>query len=213
MRTLYRTTIVFLVIMLPVVVTAQKQERLLKKLSWQNEPIRVVVVKIQGREIKLNEKFPDDDDWLRGLKIKIRNMSDKAIIFINLRLDFPIPEGSAVDVPSSYDFEYGRNPQIPIGVKSSDFPPALLPGETREIMMADPEYNRLIEFLEGTHYPRSIRHVEIVLDQVLFDDDSMWQAGGIFRRDPNDLGTWKRVKPFQPDKEKPPEPNLKILFF
>src|SRR2546423_15144340 len=105
-------TTVLLMTMLPILVAAQKEDRLLKKLSWKNEPVKVIGAKIKGREIKLGEQFTDDDDWLRGFKIKILNVSDKQITFVNLRLDFPIPEGFAIDVPSSYEFGYGRSPQI-----------------------------------------------------------------------------------------------------
>jgi len=186
--------------MLPIPVAAKKEHRLLKKLSWKNEPVKVIGVKIKSREIKLGEQFTDDDDWLKGFKIKILNVSDKQITFVNLRFDFPIPEGFAIDVPSSYEFGYGRSPQISAEVKTPDSQPPISVGESREIVLSDTQYNKLAEFLSQTHYPRSIKHVEIVLDQVLFDDDSMWSAGGIFRRDPNDRDGWNRVMSYLPEK-------------
>jgi hypothetical protein len=176
------------------VVAAQKEERLLKKLSWKDEPIKVIGAKIKGREIKLGEQFSDEADWLRGFRIRILNVSDKQITFVNLRLDFPIPEGVAIDVPSSYELGYGRSPQIPADVKTPDSQPPIGIGESREIILSETQYNKLRAFLSQTNYPRSIKHVEIILDQVLFDDDSMWSAGGIFRRDPNDRDKWDRVR-------------------
>ena len=200
-----RLLIALLIIILPAILvcsvsvrravaTGQKQDRLLKKLSWKNEPVKVIVTKIKGKDIKLGEKFPEDDDWLKGFKIKVLNVSDKPITFINLRFDFPIPEGSTIDVPSSYELEYGRSPQIPAEVKSSEFPPPIYVGETREIVLSDKEYDKLSAFLSNTHYPQSIKHVEIILEQVLFDDDTMWSAGGIFRRDPDNPSVWDRVR-------------------
>jgi hypothetical protein len=198
--------------MLPTLVIAQKQDRLLKKLSWKNEPVKIVATKIKSRDIKLGEEFPEQDDWLRGFKIKILNISDKPITFINLRFDFPIPEGSNIDVVSSYELEYGRSPQVPAEVKGSEFPPPIGIGETREITLADRDYDKLTEFLERTKYPRSIKNVEIVLEQVLFADDSMWSAGGIFRRDPNNPGIWNRVRDHPASNESPPfNSNIPVL--
>jgi hypothetical protein len=182
----------------------QKQDRLMKKLSWKNEPVKIIVTKIKGKDVKLGEKFPEDDDWLKGFKINVLNVSDKPIIFVNLRLDFPIPEDSAIDFPSSFEFEYGRSPQVPAEARPSDFPPPIGVGETREMTLSDKDYDKLIEFLSRTHYPRSIKNVELVLEQVLFDDDSMWSAGGTFRRDPNNPGTWNRVRGEPPKNEVPP---------
>jgi hypothetical protein len=189
---------------------AQRQERAIKKNSWKNEPIKVLSVKIKKKEIKLAEKFLEGDDWLKGLTLKVQNVSDKPITFVSLSLDFPIPEGSGIDVPSSYVFEYGRNPRIPEGINLPDIPQPIQLKETREIVLPDAEYANLLDFLKRTHYPNSIKNVEIVIGKVVFDDGTMWSAGVLFRRDPNDPDAWIKVETSSRDSRHYgiPPPNL-----
>src|SRR5882724_7468785 len=63
-------------------VTGQGQDRILNKRSWPNEPVK----------IKLGEKFSDDDDWFKGLKLTIQNISAKPIAYLSVNLGFLRPE-------------------------------------------------------------------------------------------------------------------------
>ena len=62
----------------------QNQDRILKQRSWPNEPVKIKLVTSKKGAIKLGETFSDDDDWFRGLTLKIENKSDKAITYIAL---------------------------------------------------------------------------------------------------------------------------------
>jgi hypothetical protein len=160
----------------------QKQERIIKQKSWQNEPVKILRLKIKSKDFALGQKFLEDDDWLKNLTISVKNVSGKNITFISLTLDFPRSEGST-EVPSAYDLEYGRNPLFPVDAILPDNQKPILAGETKDLALSDEEYNSLRHFLSETNYPTSIKQVDIILGQIIFEDGTKWAGGAWFRRD------------------------------
>src|SRR5229473_666319 len=47
------------------------------KYSYKDCPIKIVGVETGKRKIVLGQPFSDDDDWMKGLRVKIENTSDK----------------------------------------------------------------------------------------------------------------------------------------
>jgi hypothetical protein len=169
----------------------QKQERTIKKVSWRNEPVKIAKLKIKGKPIGLGQSFLEEDDWLEGMTISVKNTSGKTITFLSMRLDFPRPESSSQEPVSIYEFEYGRNPLFASG-SSLPNTPTIAPGESTEFSISDTIYAALKKLLSD--YPASIKKVEIVLNSVAFDDGTEWQGGGLYRRDPSDPGRLRRVE-------------------
>src|ERR1700749_3731090 len=90
----------------------QKEERVIKKSSHRDEPIKIVKVKNKKGELPLGKKFQADDaEWLRGFTITVRNDSGKDITHIEFSLFFPHDANGATG-PSSYTYllMYGVSP-------------------------------------------------------------------------------------------------------
>lgn len=173
----------------------QKQERTIKQRSWRNEPVKIVAVKVKGKTIKLGEQFTEDDDWLQGLTLRIRNDSGKKITYVSLSLDFEPPGKNSPENPVvSQDLEYGRNPSWPVDAVIPNPPKLILPKESIDMTLSEMEHESLKRLLSESGFPSSLKQMSVVLDSVVFDDGTMWSGGGIFRRDPNDPGVWHRVK-------------------
>jgi hypothetical protein len=83
-RTLLKQLV--MIMFLPVSLSAQVQERMVDKSSWRNEPVKVVKLKTKVKVVKLGEKFPEGDDWLYGLAVRVQNVSDKPIARIEFEL-------------------------------------------------------------------------------------------------------------------------------
>ena len=62
--------------LLPVSGFAQGQERVINKLSWRTEPIKILKLKTKGKPIELGKNFLEEDDWLKGLTVSVQNVSD-----------------------------------------------------------------------------------------------------------------------------------------
>ena len=149
----------------------QLKDRTLKRNGWRNEPVKIFKIKNAKREIALGRKFADGDDWLQGLTVRVKNVSDKPIKFIELELHFPPadgPEGAAVPV---FQLMFGR-----VSTPEGGVAPAttlIMPGEFGELTLADSDYESLMQLLDGTGGSA----VELILRQVYFADGTKWEGG------------------------------------
>lgn len=171
-------------------VAQQPKERVITRLPVeQNEPIAITDIKVNDRSVSFDKKFSADDEWLRSLVISVKNKSDKLILYASIRLDFPRPAGSQ-DKMSIYDIFNGN-----FGLQMRPPTPeerlvGIPPGETVEIRLSVQQFVELRNFLTATRFPQSIERVEMSISHVIFEDDSMWYAGTICRRDPKEPSSW-----------------------
>jgi hypothetical protein len=175
-------------------------------MRWPNEPVKLTRIKSKGVVVDLDKAFPGEDDWLNGLTISVKNSSDKAIIFlsVSVRLLRPGAEDSAQRQPSyRHELIYGRDPSSPA---SADQPKSIKPGETVEMVLSAEDYDSIRAILKQLNYPASVKQAQVVLNTVIFDDDTMWKGGGILRRDPNDRQKWK---PIPQSGESPSNQNMR----
>lgn len=172
-------------------VTTQKQERTIKKYSWRNEPIKIDKLKVKGKHVGLGQNFLEDDDWLNGLTVSVKNVSGKTIVYIEMVLEFSRPEGPAQGIPTINRLMYGQYPLLPGETDPPNSESPVTPGETVDIVLSD--YDSLQEVLRQTNYPPSIKQVEVSVDSVIFNDGTKWYKDKIFTRDPNNPNKWRRV--------------------
>ncbi len=170
-------------------IVGQKQDSVLKKKEWSNEPIEITTVKAKGKTIALGESHSCDDDWFRGLTVAVKNTSKRTVVFIDLAITFPATEGSTGEHAASDHLLYGNYPAAP-GETATNHPdqPALLPGDNATLVLADYEGTR--EFLNKVGKPRTIREIEISILDVIFDDGTKYSGGQMWKRDPNNPNIW-----------------------
>ena len=84
---------------------------------------------------------------------------------------------------------FGRYPDKP-GIGSSD--KLLSPGEKVEIALTAKDYDDLQAFLKSRSF-NNINSLRLVLDSVIFDDDTQWFGGELMRRDPNNPNRWAPI--------------------
>jgi hypothetical protein len=169
----------------------QKQDRVLEKESWRNQPIKISQLKVKGRFIEAGRKFPEDDDWLKNLTISVKNISSKNIVFIEIEAVFPKlrDNNSAKEPAYVYRLTYGSMPPLP-GTTPLSNQSKIIPNETIDIILSEADHNHVKSSLAELGYPVSARHVKLGIGSIIFDDETMWRGGHILRRDPNDPDTW-----------------------
>ena len=152
----------------------QQQTRTLKTREWDKEPIKIMAVTNKiGRAIPLGKAHLDDDDWLRGLTIRVKNMSKKDILFVELELHFLRPEGSS-DTITAFPVILGT----PLGLMAQTPSPVMLPpDENWHVSLSDEDYAKISQLLSNTGYPTSIKEVEIITREVVFADKTRWSEG------------------------------------
>lgn len=169
-------------------IAQQEQERIINKKTRNNEPVRIAKLKVKGRTVGLNQKLLADDDWLNGLTVRIKNTSDRIIMFVDVEISFPNPAESTRNPMGSTNLFYGTLPME--GPVSPDATPRLMPGETVDITLSAEEFSGIKRRLKESNHPEQVAQADIRIYEVLFSDDAMWHIGVMMRRDPNDPRTW-----------------------
>lgn len=157
------------------------KEKVIKQLSWRDEPIELTGLKVNQKEVELNKSFSDDnDDWLKDLTIKFKNKHDKAVIYIRVGLDFPETKatGNEMSYPLTYGIEpreFARNPLVKERVGS---------GQTVELKLTEKKFEGLKSFIERRHLLSTLNKVNLRIGFILFEDGTAWSGGSFMRQDP-----------------------------
>ena len=169
----------------------QVKERTIKKIHAPNEPVKISKLKLKGDVRSFGQKFDDEDDWLKGLTLHLKNTSDKPIVYMEIDLDFPRPEdqSSPDELPFVSPLRYGYSAVIHAPLPA-DAQRRLMPGEDVEIRLVDSEYESLTATLRQLNYPAGIKEVELSVSIVIFGDDTGWSLGTPTRRDPAKPDRW-----------------------
>ncbi|HLL71807.1 MAG TPA: hypothetical protein VK363_10265 [Pyrinomonadaceae bacterium] len=175
--------------------TAQDKERTISKEMWRTEPVKIKVIKVKGKPVRLNEKFSEDDDWLKEIKVNVENISKKNILYIRIEMLFPRPQGvkNSEQTPTYlYPLFYGQMPS-PQELAQADGRKQLMPGESVEMALPENEHLHIKTTLERLGYPAEMTKVMLAVGAVVFDDGTMWRADSILHRDPNNPDKWNVV--------------------
>jgi hypothetical protein len=156
--------------------SSQKKERILRHRRFPVEPIRIVHINNLRKALALGSKFTEEDDWLRNLTLSIKNTSDKTIVFIDIDLHF-IKPGAPEDEPIYVQQFFYSPPYAP--------QESIAPGKKAEIKLTSEDFEMINRYLGQDNYPSGAVEVEIVVDEVKFDDGTFWRSGQFHERASN----------------------------
>ena len=169
----------------------QKRERTLKNEKWGNEPVEVLSIKVKGKTVRFDEKTLEDNDWLNGFTVSLKNTSNLPIIFAEIELIFPRPNGGTPDTPNLvYRMKYGKvpTPDTPHGEVQRT-----MPGETVDVKLSEDDVAAINMALERHSYPPGAVVLRMSIGSVVFDDFLMWKGGKTYQRDREKPGKWKVI--------------------
>jgi hypothetical protein len=177
-------------------VTSQDEEIITHKKFADNEPVKLVSIKTEQKELSLEKAFPKTSDWYKGLEFEIENISDKTITFITIELRFARPKDLKETLwsdkyPFAMDIHHGGYLKDFLENKESGV--AIKPGEIVKIPLKENIYKGMNESLTRLGYPSKFKGVEIIIQEVGFSDRSLWSYGLIYRQDPKDPAKWPPV--------------------
>lgn len=148
------------------------------------EPVDITLVRTKKGVVEFGREFDDDDvDWIRGLRLTVKNKSIKNINYVKFHLYFERPKGDS-SPPLLHSIVYGSK------ASPSKVPRILAPDRAVDLTLPGSSYDAIKRALSRLGYSAVANHVEIALAEVVFDDDSMWSNGYWFRRDPTDRQNW-----------------------
>jgi len=179
---------------------AQNRKTIIRRLTLSKEPVDISF-KLKGQLVNASEavradqgiraeEFEGDPDWVKELTLRLRNTSGKTITYIQLNLHFP---------------EVTRNgrtalQQIFLGVdpdrKFSRAELRLAPNETIEIPLSE-RYDTIRSLVEtaGKVPLGNVTKLWVEFHAALFDDGTLFEAGTLYRHNPdqNDPRKWIKI--------------------
>lgn len=175
-------------------VPAQTRKTIIRRLTLVKEPVELFF-KLRGEPVKVSEvvrveegiralEFDADSDWLKDLSLELRNTSGKAITYVVVNLHFP-----GVTKNGSTALH-----QIFLGVDpDGKFPRAelrLAPTESIVIPLRSryEEIQKLAKLM-GVQ-PDEISTLWLEMHSALFEDGTLFEAGVLYRRSPDDPQRW-----------------------
>ena len=174
---------------------ANRRERVIDdKHSYLDCPIKVIGVETSKTTVTLGKSFLGDDDWMKGLTVRIKNTSDKVVTHVGIAVHFDRPGDQAGQPGAVWDLSYGVNP---FHFKPEEpIPPPTVRliqlGETTSIALSDTEYDAMRVFLADVGFPPSIERIHISVSTIGFVDGTAW-GGTLYRRDPDTRHGWRAV--------------------
>lgn len=204
----FRRTVAEVAVILTIVTAAsfstQAQELKDRQLTWAYDystvqmPIEILSITLNGNEIRPGEKVKGDENWVKGLTIKIKNISDQPISYLNVHFKFPMPNGFVSATALYYGINHGDNRRGPS-------PPSIQPGETKELVLTKQNYDSVRFVLAQAKVSSDFDIAPFYIERVCFENqpDVIWQAGWLMRRHAVEYNRFDRMqKYFLPVKEK-----------
>jgi hypothetical protein len=168
----------------------QAPQKVIEKARTANEVVQFSEIKVSQKSVEFGKTFDDDDDeWAGKIFLKVKNISEKPIVYLKVNLNFP--DTRATGAMMSYPIVRGQMP----GSRFRQFhdPISLRPGESLEISVTQ-DYARMKSFVEEGMPFRNIVKVQLEIGFVVFADKTAWAAGAFKRQNPDNPDRYDAIK-------------------
>jgi hypothetical protein len=165
----------------------QGQTRIVVTTTDLRPPIKITNVITKGREVEMDKDFQDDDDWLRGLTIRMINHSGKTVTFVEVLGTFQRSVDQTPGLPAGWPFSKGIDPFGPEVLGEPPKVEPILPGGQIEIVLSDLEYEEIRRFLKDVQFPNTIKRLELEVIKIGFSDGTAWNTNRTYKRDPTNI--------------------------
>jgi len=163
------------------------KKSIVRRVTYEKDPVEISFY-LKGRPLT-NEKLVDsfrsndfdgDGDWLKDLTIKIKNTSGKTITWMLVNLEFPeVTKDGAVALHQIF---LGVDPDAPFPRPELRLPP----NQTLEISLNEKydDLKRLVKVIGSGMSVESVSKMLVEFHAALFDDDTKFFIGSMYRRNP-----------------------------
>jgi hypothetical protein len=199
----------FVVVMHPVHGIGQGKERAVKIKTFKDQPVEIVAVKVKGALVEPERKIAGDSDWLNGMTVTIKNVSDKPVVYVTISVSAHYEKdgvrkrtSDGRDYVAAATIGYGLRPYMPGEPPRSYSATPLMTGQTSDVVLSETKRDELYRLLRLEDASTDIPELTLWVDHVAWygEDDKMWSNGRILRRDPNNPRLWLPVD----DPDSPP---------
>jgi hypothetical protein len=142
------------------------------KLSPVNEAVQISDITVAGHSVIPGETFNADDDWLRTLTIRLKNVSGQTIVAA--RVGFGLPEKKAGDRQVGFSLEYGK---MGLGGIVREGQAMVRPEEEFEMKFNGDQYRKYLEFFAKHAGSVNFTKAWIGITTIKFEDGTIWSSG------------------------------------
>jgi hypothetical protein len=182
--------------------TYQPKKRAVELKAYRDQPVKIVDTTVKGGAIKPKQEFDGDSDWLNGMIVKVKNVSDKPVAYVSVlvtayyeRDGKRTKQRDGMDVQAAIELKYGAAPPRPGEPAPPDRAP-LLPSESADLTLTERSRDELYTLLSKDNASTDIARLTVRVYEVFFvgDSETMWKTGRVLRRDANDPMRWIPVE-------------------
>ena len=152
-------------------------------------PVEIVAIKLNGKDVLAGEKINGDDNWLRGVSFTLKNISDEPIVYTDIGIQLPQPNGFVV-----YSLHHGVD--VSRGETRTGSPDSILqPGQTVDIVLTPYRYKSFLYVLAQANAPTSFETAKYYIEKICFEHypDVIWQGGFLKKRNLSEVGRFDTI--------------------
>lgn len=165
---------------------SQKESLVVEVLSF-NGPIKIDSLKIGNLPVQSGEKFAATEDWLKELSVNIKNSFGKTVTYIDVGVFVGRPKGQEEVPMFHYSILRGSKINALKRINSGlEFKSSDSIDSNFNIAISDKEYKEIQESLKQLNYPSGTEKLQIQIEEVVFDDGTMWSSGSWYKYNPDD---------------------------
>ncbi len=180
-------TLFVLLSIIPVPNHAQKSGIMTLEILKSNEPVNIVSLTIDDKEILSDQKFLPSKYWQNALRINFKNDTTKAIACIDFGIFLKSDPDQPYEIPLHTRVQYCLQKQASDGVtETSEIKPT---GDHAVYRVPLSNDDSTVMSSLSEKYGKDRRLIEVQVQRITFDDGMVWS-----------LGSWYRIDPKNPDK-------------
>jgi hypothetical protein len=158
--------------------------RTVTKKPWRVEPVQIIAVKNKKKlKIDMGKPFDDDDDWLDGFTVTVKNNADQPVTAVSVDMIFRREPGDARP-PLAVPLGLGPSP-MSAQYRLRHSREVIAVGATANLQLNSSNYRILRDSLQQRGYFLGATRVELVMREVGFQDGSVLYSGTLWVQDPN----------------------------
>jgi hypothetical protein len=143
-------------------------------LSKQIDAVEIQSVTVGGKSITIGEPFGADDDWLRAIVVRVKNLSNERFAAIQITLRLP-------QIRASPDIQYCY------GCAQNEKEKGVKPGEEVELkILGDALYDWVKSRIAEQASISTITEAEIYNMMVTLPDGAVWESGCVKTANPKE---------------------------
>ncbi len=187
-----------LILLLSLLCYGQVKVRKIEKRSTKNEPIELVSAEVGDLPFNNENQVLADKSWLKNLKLNVKNISGKTIVYMKVNLEFSAQ--GKMQYPLLLPLVFGHIPPPDSASSNSDLSnlKILRPNQSVKISIIPSVLNKFAGKFAPENEILDIEQVRFFFDFVIFDDGTAWSRGRQMRRNPDDPNRWQRMRIEQP---------------